>query len=48
MRQLKLKLTGGVLHITASGYSPSDASAEKLAAARHLLEVACRLPILIE
>jgi CHAD domain-containing protein len=48
IRRLKLNQTGGVLHLTASGYSPNDPSAEKLAAARHLLEVVCHLPILIE
>jgi CHAD domain-containing protein len=47
-RHLKLKYASGVLRIMASGYSPNDASAEKLAAARHLLEVVCRTPILIE
>jgi hypothetical protein len=29
------------------GYSEDDASAETLAAARHLFETACRFPILI-
>jgi CHAD domain-containing protein len=47
-RQLKLDYANGILHIIASEYSPNDASAEKLAAARHLLEVVCRTPILIE
>lgn len=47
IQRLELKKAGGCLRITAPGYSSSDASAEKLAAARHLLEVACGLPILI-
>jgi exopolyphosphatase/guanosine-5'-triphosphate,3'-diphosphate pyrophosphatase len=45
--RLELKLCGNVLCITAPGYTETDASAERLAAARHLLEIACRLPILI-
>jgi CHAD domain-containing protein len=48
IRRLKLEYVNGVLHILASGYSPNDASAEKIAAARHLLEVVCRTPIVIE
>jgi exopolyphosphatase/guanosine-5'-triphosphate,3'-diphosphate pyrophosphatase len=47
-RQLKLKYANGILRIMASGYSPTDASADKLAAARHLLEMVCRFPIVIE
>jgi len=45
--RLDLKRDGEVLCITAPGYSETDSSAVKLAAARHLLEVACRMPILI-
>lgn len=45
--RLELKKAGEILLITAPGYVESDSSAEKLAAARHLLEIACRLPILI-
>jgi len=48
IRKLELKKVQGFIHITAPGYSKNNASAEKLAAARHLLEVACGLPILIE
>ena len=48
IRSLELKKADGFLHIIAPGYSRSDAAAEKLAAARHLLEVAFGLPILIE
>lgn len=47
IRQLTLKQTAEVIYINAPGYSENDASAAKLAAARHLLETACRLPILI-
>jgi CHAD domain-containing protein len=45
--QLRLERPGEILYITAPGYSENDASAEGLAAARHLLEITCRLPILI-
>ncbi len=48
IQRLALKKAEGFLRITAPGYSKSDASAEKLAAARHLLEAACGFPILIE
>ncbi len=45
--RLELKKSGNTLVITAQNYSQIDALAQKLAAARHLLEMACRLPILI-
>jgi CHAD domain-containing protein len=45
--RLRLERSGDTLFITAPGYSESDISAEKLAGARHLLESACRIPILI-
>jgi CHAD domain-containing protein len=48
VRRLELKRNGDVLHILAPGYSKNNRSAEALAAARHLLEVACGFPILIE
>ena len=48
IRRLELKRAGDILRVVAPGYSENDALAEKLAAARHLLEVACRRPILIE
>jgi exopolyphosphatase/pppGpp-phosphohydrolase len=47
INQLRLEKTGDVILVTAPGYSENDAAAEKLAAARHLLEIACRLPIFI-
>jgi CHAD domain-containing protein len=45
--RLEVKHSGSALVITVPGYVETNASAEKLAAARHLLEVTCRLPILI-
>ena len=47
IRRLTLQQSGEIIYIEAPGYSEDDASAEKLAAARHLLETACRFPILI-
>jgi CHAD domain-containing protein len=47
IRRLTLQQSGEIIYIEAPGYSEDDASAEKLAAARHLLETACRSPILI-
>jgi exopolyphosphatase/guanosine-5'-triphosphate,3'-diphosphate pyrophosphatase len=47
IQRLELKKVDGYLRITAPGYSRNDASAEKIAAARHLLEIRCGLPILI-
>ncbi len=44
---LEVKQTGGILSITTPGYSENDKSAVKLAASRHLLEISCRLLILI-
>jgi exopolyphosphatase/pppGpp-phosphohydrolase len=45
--RLKLRRTGEAIYVAIPGYSENDASAEKIAAARHLLETACRLPIMI-
>jgi CHAD domain-containing protein len=47
VRQFRLKRTGEAIYAAIPGYSENDASAEKIAAARHLLETACRLPIII-
>jgi CHAD domain-containing protein len=47
MNRLRLHRQGNTLFITAPGYSGGDISAEKLAGARHLLECACRMPVLI-
>jgi hypothetical protein len=45
--RLLLERSGDALFITVPEYSGSDPSAEKIAAARHLLENTCRLPILV-
>jgi CHAD domain-containing protein len=47
IRTLGVKRNGNALIITAPGYLNDDRASEKLAAARHLLETACNLPILI-
>ncbi|MBP1623234.1 MAG: exopolyphosphatase [Acidobacteria bacterium] len=47
INRLELKRQGDVLIVTAPGYSANDKMAERLAAARHLLESCLRLPILI-
>lgn len=38
----------GILVIAAKGYSPRDAMAEQLAAARHLLELVYRRPVMVK
>jgi CHAD domain-containing protein len=45
--EVQLSRSGDILMITLPRYSGNSVSAQKVAAARHLLEVACRLPILI-
>jgi exopolyphosphatase/guanosine-5'-triphosphate,3'-diphosphate pyrophosphatase len=47
IRRLTLTRTTEVIHINVPGYSEHDAAAEKLAAARHLLETSCAMPVLI-
>jgi hypothetical protein len=47
IRKLDLRKTAEAIYIEAPGYDDSDPYAEKLAAARHLLETACHLPVLI-
>jgi CHAD domain-containing protein len=47
IRRLTLTRTSEVIHINVPGYSEQDAAAEKLAAARHLLETSCAMPVLI-
>jgi exopolyphosphatase/guanosine-5'-triphosphate,3'-diphosphate pyrophosphatase len=47
IRRLALKREGNALILSAPGYDEYDAAAEKISAARHLLETACRLPIFI-
>jgi CHAD domain-containing protein/HD superfamily phosphodiesterase len=48
IHRIELERTETALHLMVEGYSRNDAAAEKLAAARHLLEVACELPIVIK
>ena len=45
--RLKVGLDDKVVLIQTAGYSPLDRSAEKIAAARHLLEVVLRRPVLV-
>ena len=45
--RLKVGLNDKVVLIQATGYSPLDPSAEEIAAARHLLEVVLRRPVLV-
>jgi CHAD domain-containing protein len=47
IRRLTLTRTSEVIHINVPGYSEYDAAAEKLTAARHLLETSCAMPVLI-
>ncbi|HTY64246.1 MAG TPA: CHAD domain-containing protein [Acidobacteriota bacterium] len=47
IRHLTLTRSTEILRIHAPGYEEDDASAEKLSAARHLLETSCALPIAI-
>jgi CHAD domain-containing protein len=47
VRRLTVKRSSEVIYIAIPGYSANDASAEKIAAARHLLETACQLPVII-
>ncbi len=46
--QLKLVEKNGALVILARGYNPWSHTAESIAAARHLLEIICRRPILVK
>src|SRR5205085_9799652 len=45
--RLKVELNDRIVHLKTTGYSPLDSSAEEIAAARHLLEVVLRRPILV-
>jgi CHAD domain-containing protein len=45
--QLKVVLDEKVVLVRAEGYSPLDRSAEEVAAARHLLELVLRRPVLV-
>jgi exopolyphosphatase/pppGpp-phosphohydrolase len=43
-----LRKKDGYLIVDAVGYSPRSTMGEKIAAARHLLELSCRCPILVK
>jgi CHAD domain-containing protein len=47
LRSMEIGGGGDALIIYADGYDETDPSAEKIARARHLLEIACRRPIII-
>ncbi len=47
IHKLVVRRTAEIVQLDAQGYSETDASAETLAAARHLLETACHMPIII-
>jgi hypothetical protein len=47
VQRLTLTRSAEVLRIHAQGYAEEDASAEKLSGSSHLLEAACKMPILI-
>jgi hypothetical protein len=47
IRHLTLTRSAETLRIHAPGYEEDDACAEKLSAARHLLETSCALPLII-
>src|SRR5205814_6412395 len=48
IRRVTVEESGSVLTIRADGYAQYSAEAEQLAAARHLLELACRRAVLIQ
>jgi CHAD domain-containing protein len=45
---LDVQMQDGFILVTVDGYSPRDHSAEAVAAARHLLEVVCRCPVMVK
>lgn len=45
--RVKVTLDDKVISVQAAGYSPLDGSAEEVAAARHLLEVVLRRPVMV-
>jgi CHAD domain-containing protein len=47
IHRVEVRQAGEVLCLTVPGYAESNRSAEKIAAARHLLEIACRMPIVL-
>jgi CHAD domain-containing protein len=44
---VRISKPGDVFLITVPGYAENSASAQKVAAARHLLEVACQIPVMV-
>jgi exopolyphosphatase/guanosine-5'-triphosphate,3'-diphosphate pyrophosphatase len=48
IQRLKVHEQNGFLEIAAKGYSPRDPTAENIAAARHLLEIAYRQPVMVK
>jgi exopolyphosphatase/guanosine-5'-triphosphate,3'-diphosphate pyrophosphatase len=46
--KLSVELNDRVLRVQSAGYSPLDRSAENVAAARHLLEMVLRLPVMVK
>jgi exopolyphosphatase/guanosine-5'-triphosphate,3'-diphosphate pyrophosphatase len=46
--KLQVSLRDRVLLVQSAGYSPLDRSAEDVAAARHLLELVLRLPVMVK
>jgi CHAD domain-containing protein len=45
--EVQISKPGDILLISIPGYTEYSASAQRVAAARHLLEVACRIPIMV-
>lgn len=48
IRNIKIQHADGVLRIRAAGYDERSRNAEQVAAARHLLESTCGLPVIVE
>jgi CHAD domain-containing protein len=48
IQRLEVQQQNGFLEIAAQGYSPRDRTAEGVAAARHLLEVVYRRPVMVK
>ncbi|HUJ94269.1 MAG TPA: CHAD domain-containing protein [Terriglobales bacterium] len=48
IRRVKVSHHQGVIIVSAEGYSPQDRLAESIAAARHLLEMVCRCPVIVQ
>jgi CHAD domain-containing protein len=48
IRSIQVKKQDGFLRISALGLRADSAKAERIAAARHLLEVSCGLPVLVQ